>query len=364
MTALDDTTGWLDRGRPDQYELDCSPAGFAGSARFITSQGLKRFDAYEDGQDVIVLNGRGEWTAASVRHLGEQRIWEIELERCRSPHTIETTEDQCWPASTPWRRYQKAGPKYFQTNDLAKVANCVHWKFQTINPIYKPALDHEAILHGIVFGDGTQGSPRPGTRTIRACSIALCNDPQGADSRQLSILFAQAGYKPIDHPERQQINIYGLPKHWKTLPPDAARSEYVRGFVAGWFAADGHVDHRGGGSYLLASAKRDHLVWLQENAARGGLAASTNVQEHHSQSTFGPATWYAIGLNKETLDEEFFLTVEKRSRFTSPKFAKYWKIIAVRDSGRSASTYTVDEPVGRQFVLEGNILTHTCSGSR
>lgn len=359
MTVMDDTTGWLDRSRPHQYELEHTPAGFAGSARFITSQGLQRFDAYQDGQDVIVLNGHGEWTAASVRNLGERRIWEIELERCRSRHTIETTEDQAWPASTPWRRYQGAGPKHFQTNQIGAIVGSSEWKFQTINPVYKPDLDHEAMLHGIVFGDGTQGTPN--RRIIRSCSIALCNDPQGADSRQLAGLFVQAGYKPIDHPERQQINIYALPKHWKTLPPNDANAAYVRGFVSGWFAADGHVDHRGGGSYLLVSAKSDHLVWLQDNAPRGGLAVSTNVQERHNQSTFGPATWYAIGLNKETLDEEFFLTTEKRSRFTPPKFAKYWKIIAVRDTGRYANTYTVDEPVGHQFVLEGNILTHTCS---
>jgi hypothetical protein len=358
MTALDDTTGWLDRGRPHQYELDHTPAGFAGSTRFITSQGLKRFDCYQDVQEVTVLNGRGEWALARVRALGERRIWEIELERCRSRLTIETTGDQLWPASTPWRRHQGAGPKHFRTNELGTLAGGVNWKFQTINPADKPDIDHEGILHGIVFGDGTQGVPNRGI--IRACSIALCNDPQGADSRQLAVLFEQAGYKPIDHPERQQVNIYGLPKHWKMLPPDDASSEYVRGFVAGWFAADGHVDHRGGGCYLLSSAKRDHLLWLQDNAPRGGLAVSTNVQEHHSQSTFGPATWYAISLNKETLDENFFLTAEKRSRFTPPKFAKYWKIIAVRDSGRIASTYTVDEPAGHQFVLEGNILTHSC----
>jgi hypothetical protein len=357
MTALDDTTGWLDRGRPHQYELDHTPAGFAGSTRFITSQGLKRFDCYQDGQKVTVLNGCGEWALAIVRALGERRIWEIELERCRSRHTIETTENHLWSVLSPMRRFRGNRPKLFQTSQLGQIVGSSEWKFQTINPVQKPALDHNAILHGIVFGDGTQGSPSRGT--IRACSIALCNDPQGADSRQLAELFEQVGYKPINHPERQQINIYGLPKHWKMLPPDDASPAYVRGFVSGWFAADGHVSHDSAGS-LLASVKRDHLLWLQDNAPRGGLAVSTNVQEHHSQSTFGPVTWYAITFNKETLDEEFFLTAEKRNRFTPPKFAKYWKIIAVRNSGRSASMYTVDEPAGHQFVLEGNILTHSC----
>lgn len=349
-----------------EYWLQCktrwtehNPSCFTGDMRFITNEGLRRFDEFEDGAAVVVLNARGEWTEATVRALGNQEIWELEVERCGVRHTIRTTADHLWPVSYPMRRFQGRRPHLLRTDQLDRIIGSSQWKLQTVNPKEHPELDLEGVLHGITFGDGTRHKSYEGRREF--CQVYLCNDPNGVDSRKLAVLFEEAGYRAIDREDHEQIRIYALPQHWKTLPTVNASPEYLRGFVAGWFAADGHIDLRGG-QMLLSSTDLKALEWLQTVASRAGLAVSTRIQEHtNDSSSFGPTHWYTLSLVKETLDQNFFLLEEKLDRFTTPKFAKHWKVVSVRNTRHVMPVYCVEEPREHLFVLEGNILTHNCT---
>jgi hypothetical protein len=355
-TAVEQADFWLQN---KLFWTEHNPSCFTGDTRFVTDEGLRRFDEYTDGSPVLVMNARGEWTEATVRAHGAQEIWEVEVERCGIRHTIRTTANHLWPVSYPERRFQGRAPHMLRTDQLDRIVGSSQWKLQTVNPTERPALDLDGVLHGITFGDGTRHKSYEGRAEF--CQVYLCNDPNGADSRKLAALFEEAGYKTIDRQEYEQIRIYALPKEWKNLPSNDASPEYLRGFVAGWFAADGHIDARGGQS-LLTSVNRTALEWLQVIAPRAGLAVSTQIQEHHSTSSaFGPAHWFALGLVKESLDEDFFVLEEKRARFTTPKFAKHWKVVALRNTGALEPVFCVEEPHEHLFVLEGNILTHNCT---
>lgn len=355
-TAIEQCEYWLNN---KLNWTEHNPSCFTGDTRFITNEGLKRFDQFNDGSQVWVLNSKGEWTEATVRSFGEQEVWEVELERCGIKHTVRTTANHLWPVSYPARRFNGYKPHLLKTEQLGSIVGSFDWKFQTVNPVEKPALDIDGVMHGIVFGDGTRHEAWEGRKAF--CQIYLCNDPKGADSRNLAYIFEEAGYKPVVREDHQQIRFYGLPEQWKDLPSKEASPEYLRGFIAGWFAADGHIDNRGGGNCAISSVNRKALMWLQDIASKAGLAVSTCIQEHHSESTFGPVTWFAASLAKETLDEDFFLLPEKRARFTTPKFAKHWKIVGVRNTGSSEPVFCVEEPNEHLFVLEGNILTHNCT---
>lgn len=355
-SAVEQCEYWLQN---KLYWTEHNPSCFSGDTRFVTYDGLRRFDECEDGAPVMVMNARGEWSEAAVRALGNQEIWEIDVERCGVQHTIRTTANHLWPVSYPERRFQGRQPHLLRTEQLQRVIGSSQWKLQTINPTERPGLDLDGVLHGITFGDGTRHKSYEGRQEF--CQVYLCNDPNGVDSRELAVLFEEAGYKTIDREDCDQVRIYGLPKHWKNLPAIDASPEYLRGFIAGWFAADGHIDTRGSQA-LLSSVNREALEWLQVSAPRAGLAVSTRIQEHSSDSSsFGPSHWYAISLTKETLDEDFFLLEAKRARFTTPKFAKHWKVVAVRKTGKTEPVYCVEEPAEHLFVLEGNILTHNCT---
>jgi hypothetical protein len=354
--AIEQCEYWLSN---KLYWTEHNPSCFSGDTRFITSEGLQRFDRFSDGSKVQVLNAQGQWVEASVRAFKEQEIWEVKLERCGVEHTIKTTANHQWPITSPMRRFRDSKPQLLKTEQLASIAGSSTYKLFTVNPSEKPELDLEGVLHGIVFGDGTRHKEKDGRKAF--CQVYLCNDPNGADSRKLAWLFEEAGYKPVVGDDHQQVCFYGLPEHWKTLPSIESTPEYLRGFVAGWFAADGHIDYRTGAGTMISSIQYEALTWLQKIAPVAGLATSTRIQEHTSDSTFGPSSWYALGLVKETLDEDFFLLDEKKNRFTTPKFAKYWKIVSVQSTGVFEPVYCVEEPLEHLFVLEGNILTHNCT---
>ncbi len=327
-----------------------NPSCFTGDQRFITLDGLRRFDSYEDGQAVTVLNSNGDWINGQINHFTPQKIWEITLERSGITHKIRTTGNHVWPITTPMRRYAQTKMSQLRTDQLHLILGSKTHKLDTVVPHKAPLLDPTAVLHGIVYGDGTktkQGS----------CQIYLCNDPQGCDSRHLASLFKQAGYKLVQRPDIAQIRIYGLPSNWKCLPNKHATPSYLRGFIAGWFAADGSV----GRNISLACRDRSALVWLQDVAPRAGLAVSTAIGKHNSKEhgSFKASVHYTIGLTKTTLNEDFFVLPDKKAK--SAKSKKYWKIVDVAETDLCEPVYCVQEPRGQHFVLEGNILTHNCT---
>lgn len=354
-TAIEQCNYWL------QNKLNWTehnPSCFTQDTRFVTSEGLQSFADFADGQEVTVLNSKGQWTQATVQHFADQEIWELVVERCQAKHTIRTTANHLWPFTSPMRRFRHTNTTFLRTDELTRYAGSSTYKLVTVNPSEKVNMELEGILHGITYGDGTKHKSTQGRKEF--CQVYLCNDPNGVDSRELAPLFIEAGYEIIDREDMQQIRIYSLPNHWKELPALELGSEYLRGFIAGWFAADGHVDHRGG-TVLLSSVHIESLQWLQRVAPVAGIATSTHIGEHHTESTFGPVTWYSITLSKESLDRDFFLLESKRNRFDTAHFAKYWKIVSIQPTGTYAPVSCVQVPNDEQFVLEGNILTHNCT---
>jgi len=335
-----------------------NPSCFTHDMRFITGSGLRSFSDFSDGEVVRVLNGQGQWTEGVVQHFGPQEIWELVVERCQIQHTIRTTANHLWPITSPVRRWRGTPTKFMRTDGLKELIGSSDYKLVTINPAEPVDLNPEGVLHGITYGDGTRHKSFQGRKEF--CQVYLCNDPHGVDSRELAGLFEEAGYKLTEREDYGQVRIYGLPRHWKDLPDLETGSDYLRGFIAGWFAADGHVDARGG-TVVISSACRANLEWLQRVAPAAGLATSTSIGDHHSDSTFGPSTFYSLSFAKASLDPSFFLLQRKRERFGESNFAKYWKVLSVRPTGQHERVSCVQVPEGEQFVLEGNILTHNCT---
>jgi DNA primase len=349
---------WRNGKRTWQSPGDCYESGLAGSTRLLTSAGLRAVDELTEGEPIQVLGSTGEWVSATTHAVAAcRRMRELVVERNQVAHVLRAAAGQLWPVNSAARRLNGRPPLPFRTDGLKAVLGSASWKLVTVNPQVTVSIDDTAALHGVVFGDGTyyRSAQRAGRRP--SCHVYLCNDRKGCDSRRLAPLFERAGFRPVIRDDHQQVRFYGLPAHWKCLPSLDAGPKYLRGFIAGWFAADGHVDARAPVA-LLSSANREHLEWLQRIAPIAGLAVSTSIGLRQSNSTFGPSTWYSLGIAASTLDEHFFLSPEKRARYRPAHFAKQWKIVAVRCINASQRVYRVLAE-GGQCVIEGNILI-TC----
>jgi hypothetical protein len=323
---------------------------FTGDTRFVSEEGLRRFDEFENGEAVSVLNGAGKFVPAKVLRLGNQEIYELTLQKGPLKMTIQTTKDHKWPITYKHQRHFGYKQKIYTTDQLpiGKQLNLVVPKEQVDG-------DEEGILHGITFGDGT--FHKKGHYRDRNCLIALCDD-----SRVLKSLYKKKGYTLTERDDINQTRIYGLPGHWKQLPAQDSSREYVKGFIAGWFAADGHVS-KDGKVVTLASVHKEYLEWLQEMAPVAGLAVSTKIQKHKftKDSYSARDYYYVISFLKDGLTKDFFVHEKKRSRYKQTQPSKRWTIKEVRATNRIEPVYCIEEPVDHMFVLEGNILTHNCT---
>jgi DNA primase len=328
--------------------------GLSGETRVVTEWGLRPLNALAPGTSVLVLGVDGTWSVATALRTADAPACELILERNRVQHLVRTSATQQWPVTSPARRMHGRDPLLFRSDALTILAMSPIWKLVTVNPMQPRTLDDMSVLHGIVYGDGTYHRQAVHGGRKPFCQICLCNDPNGCDSRRLAPLFEAQGFRPVVREDKGQVRFYGLPPHWKTLPPAHVSPAYVRGFVAGWFAADGHIDPKARVA-LLSSASRESLEWLQSAAPRAGLAVSTRIGWRRSQSTFGPVEWFTIGISGSTLDAEFLVLPEKRERFRPSAFLKQWKVVSITPTDVVEPMYSLATGSGR-FVIEGNIL--------
>jgi ribonucleoside-diphosphate reductase alpha chain len=360
-----------DRSALEQLELwkhyqlnfcEHKPSCFSAKTRFITDQGLVSFEEVLAGREtaeVKVLNKVGEFVPATVNRFGRQEIWEITLTSGKKSFTLETTADHLWPVTYHHQRWAGWDEKLYQTKSLPIGKQFVSVYQKTDYNSF--AL--EGFLHGVVFGDGTEYNKH---RANSHCRVDLCGD-KGPD---LVPFFEKFGLSATTNKAGNMQSVYRLPNHWKTLPDILEESsEYLRGFIMGWFATDGYVDRKGA-AFSISSSRREYLEWLQAAAPKAGIGVSVNLQQGVSGATAyanvrNPEidrTFYWVCFLKESLSKDFFVRAKHKDRFTvTEQSSKRWKISQVRNTGRLEEVFCVTEPVGHHFVLEGNILTHNCT---
>lgn len=324
---------------------------FAGEEKFLTDEGLKSFNQFKNGDKVRVVNKYGKFSKATIKELGEQPIFEVVLQKGQYlTKKIRTTGNHLWPVTYNAQRQFGYKEKNYITEKLPLGKQFVS-TFQKVNR----EIELEALLHGIVFGDGTYH--KRGNYKNKNCSISLCGD-----SRLLKKFFVDAGYKLTERDDINQTRIYGLPDHWKTLP-NTKDKNYIYSFIAGWFAADGSVS-KTAGNISLSSINERALSWAMNNAPICGLATQTTLKKRSNQkSSFGGKDVFSLSFIKESLDIEFFVHPKKRKWFRarSKQSSKHWRIVDVHYTGDMEAVFCVEEPETNHFVLEGNILTHNCT---
>ena len=207
-------------------------------------------------------------------------------------------------------------------------------------------VDPEAVIHGLIFGDGTahkrrRDNSRPGISQGRTyATMRVCK--QDAVRDEVHEWFDAAGYSYTQPPHSAGDRVYYLGKmpYAKELP-FARDPEYIAGFIYGWWLADGHkgVNH----ALEISTVNKGAIDWLAEHAGYAGFnVTSINVKSRKEGdgSYKNGKPLYIIRLRKD---------VE-------------WKVDSIEHVGR-AQTYCPEEPVTSTFVLANGLLTGNCSTS-
>jgi ribonucleoside-diphosphate reductase alpha chain len=322
----------------------------AGETKVVTRYGTKEIRELAGKEPVLMTSG-GKWVKAEVRSFGVQPLLKLTVARGKTVKELYATPEHSWRVAKNEAvvngKLRLANKVSVDTQDLR--SNDVLWTLYGYG-ISRTALSPAGIQHGIVFGDGNVPRDEWGFNTA---NVRLCGE------KDLQLLKFFDGYKT--RPIEGDIEVSGLPRHYKTNVSLEQDRSYLFGWLAGYFAADGNVPESG--SPTISSTKPENLQLVKDVCYILGIGANPiRFQDRISNLTGEPSRIYSVSLVAATLTPEFFLLDGHRTRFLSKRHRKplSWKVISVETTDRVEEVFCAVVPETHEFLLEDNILTGNC----
>lgn len=324
---------YLVNGKGDSSALyNC----FSGDTEIITEDGIRALGELA-GTNVTLLTTDGNWVDAPVRDFGVQKLRKVTLSRGGVEKVVFATPNHRWRVRD--KRKKESRWKTVETDEL----NTNH-ALPTVYANVDKVISHEGVRSGFIFGDGTLQS---------SYSVAyFCGDKDD----ELIPYFS-------DYEVRERLDgvkyIPGLPKECKVLPNSREyNKDYLYGWLAGYFAADGHMSTDG--QAVLASSNKRNLEAVRDICSVLGIG-TYKIRQYKRLGYGKEETWiYYIGFVTNTLDEEFFLLKHHRERYKEPKQESRWLVKSVEDTDREETVYCATVPDTGEFALADNVLTPNC----
>lgn len=309
------------------------------------------------GKTARLLDGKGQWVDAPVKHYGQDRIYRVTLSRNGVRRVVETTADHRWYVRKRGA-YQRG-----KTTDLVVTSTLElkpEHRIPSIWPMTRTGrvfISPIGVMAGFIFGDGAE-TP----------SGARANF-YGPKDDAMTPYFTANGLGVRSY-GRQSMTYSGLPRSWKRLPTLDEGLSYLWGWLAGYFAADGCV--AADGHSTLACASEATLRFVVTLCDRLGIATYTlsgreRVGLPSARSAEELSSIYTLSFRGSTLIPEFFLIPAHRARYEAAQQHRryertHWWVTSVEETDRVEDVYCAEVPTTHSFVLEGNILTGNCFG--
>lgn len=191
--------------------------------KFVTKEGVRSFEDFNDGDEVTVLSHTGEWRDAVVRSYGKQKVNNITFKRGKSNIKVRATANHRWLLHNGQVTTSlKVGDRLRPPPSLAS-----EWDYDKSEPDEKLFW-----AYGFVYGDGTLVK-RNGE--YKHSMVRLC----GSKSELLD-RFKELGFSYSFPPSCSGEPIVYTGTYLKKLPDITADGvAKTAAFVRGWLDADG-----------------------------------------------------------------------------------------------------------------------------
>lgn len=313
-------------GIPADARFNC----FAKETRFWANGVLTTFEEAV-GQTVEVLAKDGRWRPAEVKSFGVQKLLRYRMKppgRTNFAFEFSATENHRWFTSN------RGEVTDLKVGDRILVSPTPVESLQTSER--DKILFEEGFAHGIVFGDGSRETLKPGVFRIR-----LCAEKDRQHQARLEKVVQHTNTCTPPSCNGDPVLFFRSDRNWKDLPGEDAPLSYQAGFLAGWLAADGSIRLDGRGGNRLASQNGSALDWVVERAPFLGYCVTGRSLDPSTETNFGSRS---SRLEILTLRNE---PVE-------------YTVREIVDEGREEETFCVTEPETGSFTLEGGVVTGNC----
>lgn len=302
-----------------QYMHNC----FHKNTKFYTSNGIKSFADFHDGDIVRVIDKNGEFKTATVKNYGKQSMNKIVFTTAKRTKTVICTNNHRW--------LLKDGT--ITTN--LKVGDTLLGIQEKINET--PSTIHEAEMFtlGFLVGDGCDHDNGAGYKyhQIRLCGHKIEYAP----------IIEKAGYKLSSVKNSNDLIAVkaGLEKQdflnnhaWKYFNENDKKWLFI-----GLYSANGSVN-----TNKLCTTDDRVMDLIRETSYTSG--------------------YYITSETVETRDTQY----KKDSEITAFRFTKNqpnnlcWKVQSIipYHNGTEYETWCVEEPTTHSFMLDGGMITGNC----
>lgn len=331
---------WYGCGRPKAQLLNC----LRFSTLVHTRDGLEKAGDLE-GRTVDVLSDDGIYRSSEWFCYGEQELYEITFE---TGDTVFTTAQHGWWIPSGGRgRYRRVETRHL-SGECVPVQGIANFEYDENDWFF-------GVRHGLIYGDGN----------LYLNGKFSCLNQFGDSLHLVSDFW--------DETEIVQYNdwhwhVNKQPSTYKSLPLPSQSRSYIRGFIAGLIAADGHISRAGGA--VLHSRDEDALNQIRYLASYAGIPTyAPRLARLKSPFDGSDKPLYRMGFGKSAfwndggLDRYMVLKqrhVSNALQGTRPRNRGFQKVVSVRPTGAWEKVYCCTEPETHSFVIEHGLLTANC----
>lgn len=303
---------------------------------FITSEGVKTFNDFNDGDSIVVLTHTGEWKKSIVRSYGEDYLNKITIKRGGVSYDVFATQDHRW--------FLKDGTV---TEDL-EVYDCL---LAAPNILEDFDYDNSSVeerlywCYGFVYGYGTRTKNKEGEYSHSL--VRLCDKDTKYKYR-----FEEMGFSTSSSLSLKGDLIAFTGKYLKETPdPSVDDPGLIRAFVRGYLDADGEKDR----NYLrstrrifkdIQSSDVDHIDFIKRCFPIAGvyLVSETDLTGEKTN----------LGIKGHT--KSFRL-----NNYLDGKHAQYFKVVNIEKNVLKENVWCLEVEDNQSFVFPFGLVTGNCA---
>lgn len=321
----------------------------AGETGVLTPEGVVPIAELAGGTHKVLTTshddgrGGGVWKDAEFRSFGVQKLKKITVRRNGVEKELFGTDGHRWFVTkkngSSSRRVEKL------TGELTpgdKLTSCYAQRHKQTEP------SPFGVAHGFVFGDGT--------RSRKGSVAQFC----GPKDEALLPYYPMSKIVEVSPGVKRALD---LPRFFKEKVDLKESPSYLYGWLAGYFAADGHVTKDGRAS--IDSNFPENLEHVRAVCNLLGIHTTSIRVKPAGRGSYSTNDGYSVTLDRGALTEDFFIIEEHKQRFLdnqSREVQDYrgFTVVSVEETDREEEVYCAIVPGTHSFTLEDNILTGNC----
>lgn len=320
---------------------------FSGDTKVIT----REFGAIEmkliSDFPVHILNGNGEWEQVRFHNYGKQSLMKLTLSCNTKQKVIYATPEHEWLIKNYNKKYQTQNLKVGMY-----LEKCVPKKSNI-------KLDPKGIVHGFCYGDGNNFSHnKDKTAYYNRCFFYNESD------LELKQYFTDGKFSReiAGNGKEYECVYFHSSINLKEVPSVLNTDEYLMGFLAGYFVADGNCCNN---KLTIYSHKYTDLYRIQQLCTMLGIMSTeiglSNIKAGKrgcitvKEDTHG----YTLRLVRNTIPDNFFITNKGRNSHQKYTGRNSYKVISIDITNRIEDVYCCQTST-HSFALEHFILTGNC----